>query len=131
MKINFSAVIALIIAAVAGCGNEIPPLHPLILEFPIIDCRVDPSPWCIGYKGCPELGIRNIYFNVSSPDSSVDTTFWCTMSVPKGTIEIYYEPGHETYTINANYTRDNITTNLSSGPFAEDQTKTPWTLQIH
>ena len=116
-------------AMAAGCGG-LPPTHLLTLLFPIQDCHVTPSP-CMGFLGCYDLGITELQINVGSSHSSEDSTFLCDTNAVTVTTKVYYQPAQDSYLISASYIHDSSTVDLSSGPFSEDQTTTPWTLSVH
>jgi hypothetical protein len=113
----------------AGCGG-LPPVHPLTLLFPTQDCRQLPSP-CIGFVSCDGLGITKLHINVSSASTSEDTESLCVVDSSTADTKVYYQPGQDAYFIKASYTSTTSTVMLSSGPFSEDETKTPWTLPVH
>lgn len=116
-------------ALAAGCGG-IPPTHLLTLLFPIQNCHVTPSP-CVGFLGCYNLGISKLTINVSSAHSSEDSNVLCNTNAASSDTTVYYQPNQDFYLVSAGYIHNNSVISLSSGPFTEDQTKTPWTLAVH
>ena len=115
-----------------GCGPP-PQQHPLTLVLPITDCSQESPPprLCPGYLVCYDLGINLIQI-VVGPFHPETTRLLCQVpqSAPTLTYEVYYQPGQENYAVEATYTRNGSPVAISSGPFSEDESQTPWTLSI-
>ena len=130
MRRTIGMLLALGIASVNGCGGAsgIPPLHPIELVFPPNDCS-QATDLCVPWKGCYVLGLKRLTVRVG-PDSPEETTLLCDLNAPAATTQVYYRPGHDSYVIDASYTRNGETISMSAGPFSEDETQTPWVLMI-
>ena len=115
-------------ALVAGCGEPLPPLHPVTLLFPTKPSMDRPPPY-VAYASCYDLGIRSLQVEVG-PAHPEDTTILCMVSGPSALTSLYYQPGQGPYTLNATYDKNGKTVAISAGPFDEDENATPWTLQL-
>lgn len=115
-------------ALTTGCGEPLPPLHPLTLVFPPKACKDRPPP-CVDYTSCYDLGIRSLLVTVG-PSHPEDTKIFCMVSGPSALTGAYYQPGQGPYLLNATYTQNAIAVTITAGPFDEDESSTPWTLQL-
>ena len=127
MKARSGLLSILLASPIFGCSPA-PLLHELTLLSPAKYCS-QTGGLCLPYQGCEELGIRKITIHVG-PENSEETNLICFDNAIGYIMDVYYQPGSSFYMIDAKYIRKGMEFNISSGPFTEDQTVTPWTINL-